>query len=252
MSKSAFEPVWNFINTLLREGFEKFGKYYSSYRGFVIENEDPLAFGRLKLVVPQLTGKFAIDYWAWPKGNFSGDGYGSQAIPRKGDMVWVEFEMGNARAPIWDYGHFAYKPESEETEKPDNLKDIQNFWFKTPGGHTIELDDTNQWIVITTSTGGKLKITDTIQFLEGESPAVLGDKNNDTLLAIKDLLNDISTTMGTYATNDAAPVAAIALVTGATLTYPAGIADKAADWATAIADIQTKIDNNNSEDITLK
>lgn len=250
--KNILKPVMDILNSLFREGFEKFGRYYSSYRGFVADNEDPDSWGRLKLVVPQISGKFVIDTWAWPKGNFSGDNYGSQCIPKKGDMVWVEFEMGNPRKPLWKHGHFSFKTDGITNEKPTNLRDINNYWFKTPGGHLIEIDDTNEWILITTSGGGKFKIDTKIKMLDGNSPAVLGDKNNETLSAIKDLLQDISTTLGNIGSTDAIALAALAGTYGITLTYGSTFVSKSPDWVADIADIQTKISNNNSQDITLK
>ena len=40
-------------------------KYFGIYRGVVVDNADPLDRGRLKLLVPQVSGEAVTD-WAWP------------------------------------------------------------------------------------------------------------------------------------------------------------------------------------------
>lgn len=180
-------PLLNIFNSLIREGFEKFGRYYSSYRGIVSNVDDPDKFGRVKVVVPQVTGKFELDYWAWPKGNFSGKGYGSQVIPQKGDMVWVSFEMGNPRKPLWEHGHFSFRPDGKTPEKPTDLGNVKNFWFKTPNGHIIEFDDEN----------GRIVLTPNDVFLVGDKnvteKAVLGNKLVDKLEELCDAVKTIAT-----------------------------------------------------------
>lgn len=193
--KNIIKPVMDILNSLFREGFEKFGRYYSSYRGYVVDNNDPDKLSRLKLVIPQITGKESMEYWVWPKNHFSGKDYGSQVIPQKGDMVWVEFEMGNPRAPIWQHGHFGFSSDGKTNEKPANLQDVKNFWFKTPGGHTIELDDTKK----------KITITPKDKFLVGDKDvtekAVLGNKLKTKLEALCDKSQSMATKISTLTVN---------------------------------------------------
>lgn len=50
----------------LREnGLEGIGRFYSTYRGIVINNEDPLKLNRLQIEVPDITQTLV---WAYPKG----------------------------------------------------------------------------------------------------------------------------------------------------------------------------------------
>jgi len=144
------KEVIDLFKNLVLYGLEKFGLFYSEYRGYVYDNNDPNGYGRLQVNVPEVFGENVLDYWAWPSSNFSGNGYGFQCIPQKNDLIWVKFEKGNPRKPIWSYGHFG------KGEKPDNLKNIKNFWFKTPGGHVVELNDDNQSITITSKQGHKI------------------------------------------------------------------------------------------------
>lgn len=146
--------VLDLFKNLILYGLEKFGLFYSDYRGYVYDNNDPLSCNRLKLNVPEIFGDNVLDYWAWPASNFSGKGYGLQCLPQKNDLVWIRFEKGNPRKPIWNHGYFA------KGEKPDNLKNIKNYWFKTPGGHTIELDDDQKSITITSKQGHIILMND--------------------------------------------------------------------------------------------
>src|SRR5690348_4529424 len=117
------ENIIRFLHDLSLYGLEKMGLYYSQYRGFVADNQDPEGYGRLKVSVPEVYGDKVFNGWAWPVSCFAGKGYGLQVIPRKNDLVWVRFEKGNPRRPLWSYGYFG------RGDKPNELKDINTFWF---------------------------------------------------------------------------------------------------------------------------
>ena len=72
--------VVEILKNIIYRGLESLGRYYSSYGGFVVDNNDPDYCGRLKLKVPEIYGDDIMDYWAWPKGFYSGKGYGMQII----------------------------------------------------------------------------------------------------------------------------------------------------------------------------
>ena len=55
-------PLIKIFDNLIQNGFEAFGRYYSSYRGFVVDNNDTEGNGRLKLLVPQIYGNQVMDY----------------------------------------------------------------------------------------------------------------------------------------------------------------------------------------------
>jgi len=124
-----------FAKALLFHGLEAVGKYYSSYRGYVMENDDPENMGRILVTVPAVTSDKQHTKWAWPKSQFSGSGYGIQLLPVKGDIVWVEFENGNARFPLWSHGHFG------KDEKPTEFASAQVYGFKSPKGQMVIIDD---------------------------------------------------------------------------------------------------------------
>lgn len=172
-------PIIAIIKDMLYFGFETFGRYYSTYRAFVYSNADPSNLQRLQLIIPEVGGTDVYTYWAFPKGVFNGTGYGMQCIPQKGELVWVEFERGHPEVPIWSHGHFGNG--EMPTNNPD-LIDPKCFWFITPGGATVILNDTKKYISISYN-GATFIINSTGLF-------TLKNGNTD----IKTLLQDILTT----------------------------------------------------------
>lgn len=150
-------------------GLEKLGLYYSQYRGWVVDNQDPLNLQRLKINVPEVYGDGVPNYWAWPVANFSGNFYGSQCIPQKGDFIWVSFEKGNIRKPIWNHGYFS------KGKVPDDLTNTKLYWFRTPSGLTILIDDINGTISLY-KKDGELQ------------PMVLGETLDEKMGALIDIL----------------------------------------------------------------
>lgn len=165
------EQIWNLLNDISRYGLEKMGLYYSTYRGWVADNNDPEGLGRLKLSVPDIYGDKVYDKWAWPTSCFSGANYGSQVLPQKNDLVWVSFERGNPRKPLWSFGYFG------RSEKPVNLRDVNSFWFLTPKGNLIEFNDTTGIITIKAGAS-EIEV----------QPAVLGTKNKENHEELIDIL----------------------------------------------------------------
>jgi type VI secretion system (T6SS) baseplate-like injector VgrG len=74
-------------------------QYWGKYRGTVIENDDPLAMGRLLVEAPQVPA--VAENWAMPCVPYAGFQVGFFAMPEIGANVWVEFEGGNPSFPIW-------------------------------------------------------------------------------------------------------------------------------------------------------
>ena len=131
------------FNTLITVGLERFNLYYSEYRGIVVDNKDPENLHRVKLQVPQVFGQYTLDYWAWPKNIRANKDEGFQMLPKKNEIVWVSFEHGNPRRPVWSYG---YRGDGDYID--EELTDPNIVWFKTRAGHKIVVDDTNELIRI--------------------------------------------------------------------------------------------------------
>lgn len=185
------EIIIRFIKDLTTYGLEKIGRYYSTYRGFVADNNDPKKFGRIKVSVPEIHGDMILDTWAWPASCYSGIGYGVQVIPQRNDLIWVTFEKGDARKPLWSYGHFG---NDDRDGLPESLGDIQNYWFRTPGGHTLELNDTDGTIKVTSIGGQVIHMGKDFISMgkenQSDHTAVLGDVLQEKLNTLIDLLKE--------------------------------------------------------------
>jgi hypothetical protein len=193
-------------NLLLYKGLEYFNRYYSFYRGKVLDNKDPDFRGRLKIDVPSVYNGTKADYWALPKGMFAGKQIGLYAIPNIGDVVWVSFEQGDVSYPVWEYGWFINNAVPEKA-KVDG-KNPKNIILQSTSKHSIELDDHNKLIRITDSNGNVVElnekgvsiVSDKISLgtlNKSKEKAVLGD----TLVSLlTDLIDDIGN-VGLITTN---------------------------------------------------
>lgn len=179
------------FSRILRElGLQYWGRYYSIYKGFVSDNEDPDGRGRIKVKVPSVYGENVPNEWALPKGQFTGEGIGFFAVPNVDDPVWVMFEEGDPRFPVWEYG-WRMKDQKLGEGKPS--KKI----FQTTGGHRIEIDDENDHVKVVRKNGKSIVLKGEKAHIGGneDQSAALGDTTESKLEEILDLLEDISNQM---------------------------------------------------------
>ncbi len=88
-------------------------KFFGKYRGSVVNNVDPLQTGRLLVQVPGIAGQPAL--WAVPCVPSTLPKAVGSALPEVGAGVWIEFEQGDPKLPIWTgcwYGNSAQTPPS--------------------------------------------------------------------------------------------------------------------------------------------
>ena len=86
-----------------RYGLEFIGRYYSTYRAVVLDNQDPENLGDIEVMIPSIHD--GVQAWAKPKNSIGGGvnhGY-KYLTPKPGDIVWVEFENGDPLRPVWSY-----------------------------------------------------------------------------------------------------------------------------------------------------
>lgn len=122
------------------------GRHYGKYRGVVTDNQDPNNLGRIKAKVARLTRDVELG-WALPclpYGGASEEGF--FAIPDVNAGVWIEFEGGDLRFPVWT-GSWWGDGEVPESATPDQKV------FKTASGHKVVFDDNANSIVVTDSNG---------------------------------------------------------------------------------------------------
>ena len=80
------------LQYLNQQGLEGIGRFYSKYRGIVLDNEDPENLGRIKVVVPSVSNE-SIE-WAYPSSIQGSPNSGMKYItPSLGQTVWVELKM---------------------------------------------------------------------------------------------------------------------------------------------------------------
>lgn len=171
--------------------------FYSSYYGIVVDNKDPQKQGRIKVKVPQITGSQVINIWALPK-SYAGTDSGFFAVPEIGDGVWVEFELGNPRFPVYSGGWWS-KPDGQESEIPEEARgdDYPNvrIW-KEKSGYLL-FNNVTKVLKWQNTDGPFVEMSDNLVKLYGDSqPAVLGDDNasvhQDHISQLQDVISQLN------------------------------------------------------------
>lgn len=141
------------------------GKFYGKYAGEVTSNEDEAHLGRVRVRVPTIFREGPV--WArpcFPPGHFF--------VPPVGAKVWIEFEAGDTRFPLWVgvYHPSSTIPPEAARSPPDNRV------VHTPSGHTIELlDQEGEEKVLIRHKG------DAFLVLDKDGGVVLSNKNGSHL-----------------------------------------------------------------------
>lgn len=160
------------------DGIEAVGRYYSFYRGLVLDNVDKEHMNRLRVAVPSVQGGISI--WAYPFAQHGGLGTGFKYLaPEIGDTVWVMFEYGNPSKPIWAYCGWSLDQIPEELDHPKRMG------FVSPNGNMVVMDeDTGELLV---QTNGPIQIK-----AGNNQPIILNDGDNDGLININQLTQKIN------------------------------------------------------------
>ena len=142
-------------------GLEYLGRYYSTYRAIVINNNDELNMNRVHVYIPSVQN--GIKIWALPKSTTIGGCFHGLKLttPLVGEVVYIEFEGGDLLRPLWSYHGWA------TGETPDDLKDNNSIGLVTPEGNKIFIKDidgelyiqTNSKVNISILEGPSLKMT---------------------------------------------------------------------------------------------
>lgn len=146
-------------------------QFFGKYAGVVDQNIDPYGKGRLLVKVPAVFGDGTV--WATPCVPYAASNVGFFAMPPTGADVWIEFEAGDPRRPIWSGcfwkdDHSAPVAFSPLADKKKVLKtDSCTLTLDdTPGlgGVTIEygqlkIEIKKQGIEITDGMGATIKLT---------------------------------------------------------------------------------------------
>jgi uncharacterized protein involved in type VI secretion and phage assembly len=137
------------------------GPFFGKYRATVDSNADPYRLGRIRAIVPAVTGKDEPSTWALPCLPAAGSGMGLFTVPAEGAGVWIEYEGGDLRYPIWVGGYWT------ETEVPalvpPGAPPAAAFTLQTSNGNGLVISDTpgpDGGILIKSAAGAKISIGD--------------------------------------------------------------------------------------------
>jgi uncharacterized protein involved in type VI secretion and phage assembly len=132
-------------------------RFFGKYRGTVAANVDPESCGRIQVQVPEVLGQ-NTPVWAMPAAPFAGPGVGFFALPPVGASVWVEFEAGILRYPIWS-GCFWSRGDLAAADAQPTVAFLKTW------GATIRIDDAASEVKVEvagatiTLTPGQIKIS---------------------------------------------------------------------------------------------
>lgn len=169
----------NVKELLMERGIESLGRFYSIYRGMVVDNNDPNHMNSLQVAIPEIQGGIIV--WALPFGQHGGLKTGFKYLaPEIGDTVYIMFEYGNPSKPLWTYHGFGLEQIPEELDDPNKMGII------TPNGNLVILDETSGELNIFTEGNITIKSNKVIQFQEGA---------NEGLIKIKELTNKLNQTI---------------------------------------------------------
>ena len=136
--------------------------HIGKYRAYVAEVNDPLNMGRIRVLCPNVLGD-SLSAWCLPCVPTAYDGGGDFHYPKKGEMVWIEFEDDDLRKPI--YTGTIFSQNGCPSPKVD-----EDFRIISWGSNKILMEKDRLTI-----TNGKSKV-----LLEGNQVTILG--NSDVTL----------------------------------------------------------------------
>lgn len=177
----------------LRQGLERYGKFYGTYYGIVYRNRDTSGRGKLAVIVP-LVSKDVLKTPALPKGQWQGGKYGQYMIPEVGDSVLVEFINGDLNFPVWSFGPMT----TAHTEGGENSDTFNNrvYRFKTPAGFSVEINESmdessstqNNYIQVITPKGNTFMLDDEKETLKFN---IKSESNKTELTLNMDAINSV-------------------------------------------------------------
>ena len=111
--------VIKLIKNLKLYGLDIFLKYYGVYRGSVVDNIDVNEQGMVQVTCPSVKGDSTpLKAWAYPKSMYAGENMGVFFPPEIGSNVWVEFENGDLRNPVYDGGFWTRRDSVVSNQYP--------------------------------------------------------------------------------------------------------------------------------------
>lgn len=187
-------PISQLIRIIILQGLEYFNRYYATYYGYVLENEDPDNMNRIFVWVPEVMGAKERGIWAYPKSQFGGNGYGINLVPQKNDMVFITYRHGHPRYPLWQHGNYA------KGEKPSEFNSPNIYGFKTPKGSVLIINDDTEEVSIKNPDGEYILLSKDQLFIKYKDASLKFQDNVVTinggtyggLVKVNDLFNKVN------------------------------------------------------------
>jgi uncharacterized protein involved in type VI secretion and phage assembly len=151
------------------------GPFLGKFRATVHDNVDPIGLGRIRAIVPAVTGPNQPSTWALPCLPSAGPNMGLFTVPQKGAGVWIEYEGGDPAYPIWVGGYWS------QGEVPDLVPKVPapTITLETPQGNGLVISDVpGEGILIRSATGAKISITNDGITIDNGKQAVITLKAN--------------------------------------------------------------------------
>ncbi len=139
---------------------EESAKYVGVYRAIVLDTDDPLKLGRIKVNVLGIYKDIATVNLPWavpllPVGFGSGAGYGAFTVPEVSSMVFVMFESSDIYQPIY----IGSAPDAVHGLPVERLVNYPHrSIMKTPNGIVIYVDDSSKEIKVDHPSGAYISI----------------------------------------------------------------------------------------------
>lgn len=158
------ELIEQLMHNVRTFGFEKvFRRYYGIYRARVTDNKDEQQRGRIQVVVPSLFGdNNKLPEWATPKDfRAASKGKGEFFVPDIDDFVYIEFEAGDPRFPVYSGGWYGRDEVDPDFAYQDGEPTVRG--IKTKYGNSIRFDEAagKEKVIINTKAGHYIILDDT-------------------------------------------------------------------------------------------
>lgn len=176
-----------FNNAVDREKFDS--KFNGFYRGEVVDVNDPLKAGRIKVRVFSVFDDIPVSVLPWAAYAdplMGGKDNGSLIVPQLNSHVYVFFEGGDHRYPVYFAGSPAIRNDVPDAPSESQANYPNNKVIKTQSGIVIEMDDTEGAVrfKIKHPSGTSMEINndgDVVDVVEGEHTISISDDGTITI-----------------------------------------------------------------------
>jgi len=190
-----------FLDKLKTVGLEWFKRYYSQYPAVVIDNKDPEQRGRVRLKCPAVWGiNYIHPSWIEPCDfELAGKDSGEFNPPYIGQWVYIHFEFGDPRNPIYSGGFFA--KDELASEFKTNYPNIRGWAWKS--GQRLLVDETENApkVTVKNADGSYIDMdgksgSENITIKHKSGATIVIDKSGNILLSDKDGKDSIAVKSG--------------------------------------------------------